>query len=93
MRDNHGFDDGLAEIVYKFSDYNLLGISPSSEEVSMLVKRWQKYLNDNCYECNDELLQALGAMYSGDDFREKIDVFGKGTALYMSRAIAEYFKK
>ena len=47
-------------------------------------------MNDNYYECNDELLECLGKMYGGDEFRDKIDVFGKGTAEYMSEAILDY---
>lgn len=92
-RDNHGFDDGLAKIVYEFVDYKDAGVSADSPEVKALVKRWQSFMTANYYECNDELLEALGAMYRGDDFRGKIDVFGEGTALYMSQAILHYCKK
>ncbi len=91
-RDNHGFDDGLADIVYEFVDYKNLGVSTDSLEVKALVKKWQKFMTANYYECTDELLEALGSMYAGDDFREKIDVFGEGTALYMSLAIQAYCK-
>lgn len=92
-RDNHGFDDGLAKIVYEFVDYKDAGVSTDSPEVNALVKRWQIFMTANYYECTDELLEALGAMYAGDDFREKIDVFGEGTALYMSKSILSYCKK
>ena len=92
-RDNHGFDDGLAKIVYEFVDYKDAGVLAASPEVKALVKRWQSFMSTNYYECTDELLEALGAMYAGDDFREKIDVFGEGTALYMSEAIRAYCKK
>lgn len=91
-RDNHGFDDGLAEIVYLFIDFKNSQTPPDAPEVKALVKRWQKFMTANYYECTDELLEALGAMYAGDEFRGKIDVFGEGTALYMSRAILAYCK-
>ena len=92
-RDNHGFDDALAEIVYEFVDYKAAGTATYSPEVKALVKRWQSFMTANYYECTDELLEALGAMYAGDDFKEKIDVFGEGTALYMSQAILAYCKE
>lgn len=91
-RDNHGFDEKLANIIYGFVEFKNSGIPVSKYEVKALVKKWQNYLTENCYECTDELLEALGAMYAGEDFRDKIDVFGKGTASYMSLAIAEYCK-
>ena len=92
-RDNHGFDAGLAELVYQFVDYKNSGVLTNAPEVKVLVKKWQSFMTENYYECNDELLEAVGAMYAGDDFREKIDVFGEGTALYMSEAILAYCKK
>lgn len=91
-RDNHGFDEKLADIIYAFVDFKDKGIPVKNDEVKTLVKKWQRYLTENCYECTDELLEALGAMYAGEDFRDKIDVFGKGTAFYMSLAINEYCK-
>ena len=92
-RDAHGFDRGLADIVYEFVDFKDAGVIVDSPEVKALVKRWQSFMSANYYECTDELLEALGAMYAGDDFREKIDVFGKGTAFYMSLAIQAYCKE
>ena len=92
-RDNHGFDKGLAEMVYEFVDFKTRGVEVDSAEANELVKRWQKFMTENYYECTDELLEALGAMYAGDDFKGKIDVFGEGTALYMSRMILAYCKR
>ncbi len=89
---NHGYDEKLAEIVSKFAEYKDT-LPPSSPAAMKLVMKWQQYLSKNHYEVTDELLEALGRMYAENDFAPKIDVFGKGTALYMSRAIAEYCKK
>ncbi len=91
-RNNHGFDEKLAEMVYKFVDLKDAGVSPDSDEAKALVGEWQRFMTVNYYECNDELLEALGGMYAGDDFKGKIDVFGEGTSLYMSRAIFAYCK-
>ncbi len=88
-RDNHGFDEGLAELVYKFAEYKD-SLPYDSPEAMKLVAKWQRFMTKNYYECNDELLECLGKMYAGDDFAPKIDVFGKGTAEYMSKAILEY---
>ncbi|MBE6700674.1 MAG: hypothetical protein E7582_02150 [Ruminococcaceae bacterium] len=90
-RDNHGFDDALADIVYTFAEYKDK-YPPNHPDTLKLVRIWQKYMTENHYECTDELLECLGRMYRGDDFAPKIDVFGKGTAHYMSDAILEYCK-
>lgn len=92
-RNNFGFDEKLAEMVYKFVDLKNDGFSPDSSKAKALVLEWQRFMTENYYECTDELLEALGSMYAGEDFREKIDVFGKGTARYMSDAIFAYFKE
>ncbi len=91
-RETYGFDEKLAEMVYKFVDLKTAGVSPDSDEARSLVGEWQSFMTANYYECTDELLGALGAMYGGDDFKGKIDVFGEGTALYMSRAVFHYLK-
>lgn len=92
MRDNHGYDDGLAELIYLFAEYKDTKLFDSPETMK-LVAKYQRYMNKNYYECNDELLECLGRMYAGDDFAPKIDVFGKGTAEYMSKAILAYCAK
>ena len=92
MRNTYGYDSKLADIIYEFVDFKDKGVSPDSDEAKNVVKKWQNYMTQNHYECTDELLEALGAMYAGDDFKDKIDVFSKGTALYMSKAISAYCK-
>ena len=83
-----GFDNELCEIVGAFYKKSKAGIV--DDEVLMLVARWQKYLSREHYECTDEMLECLGKMYPSDEFRGNIDVFGEGTADFMSRAILEY---
>ncbi len=90
--DNHGYDDRLAAIIGRFAEYKDT-LPADHPDVMKLVMKWQSYMTRNHYECNDEMLAALGRMYAGDDFAEKIDVFGKGTAEYMSRAIEAYCGK
>lgn len=92
MRDNHGFDDALAELVYKFAEYKDT-IPHDHPDAMKLVAKWQRFMTKNYYECTDELLECLGKMYAGEDYAPKIDVFGKGTAKYMSLAILAYVAK
>ena len=88
---NNGFDNELCEIVGAFYEKSKCG--KVDDEALILVARWHKYLNRQHYECTLEMLECLGRMYPSDEFRGNIDVFGKGTAEYMSRAIAEYCDK
>lgn len=92
--DNHGYDDGLAELIYKFAEYK--DTKPCDHSDTMkLVAKYQRFMNKNYYDngLTDELFEAIGKMYAGDDFAPKIDVFGKGTAEYMSKAILVYCSK
>ena len=82
------FDNELCEIVGAFYKKSQKGIV--DDETLMLVAKWQKYLSREHYECTDEMLECLGKMYPSDEFRGNIDVFGEGTADFMSRAILEY---
>jgi len=85
---NNGFDKELCEIVGAFYEKSKIGTV--DDEALILVARWQKYLSREHYECTDEMLECLGKMYPSDEFRGNIDVFGEGTAEYMSLAIARY---
>ncbi len=86
------YDAELSRIVTKF--YNMSkNESPSSPECQSLVSEWQKYLSREHYECTLEMLECLGKMYPSEEFREKIDVFGDGTAEFMSKAILFYCKQ
>ena len=86
------YDMELQSIVTKFYELSKTH-SPDSSECEKLVLKWQKYLSKEHYECTDEMLECLGKMYPSEEFREKIDVFGKGTADFMSRAILVYCDK
>lgn len=88
----NNYDKELSEIVSSFYEKSKTE-DEISEDTMLLVKRWQKYLSKEHYECTDEMLECLGKMYPSDEFRDKIDVFGKGTADFMSRAILEYCKR
>lgn len=69
----------------------LAGTSPSTEKAQILVKRWQKHISKHYYHCTKEILADLGTMYAADErFLKNIDEFGKGTAQFMSDAIADY---
>ena len=65
---------------------------PSSKEAQDLVKRIQQFITDNMYNCTKDILKGLGQMYSaGGEFTENIDqAGGKGTAKFVSEAIAVY---
>ena len=85
------YDNELCEIVGAFYLKSKSGVV--DDETLRLVSRWQKYLSKQHYECTDELLECLAKMYPSEEFRDKIDVFGKGTAEFMSKAIFEFLDK
>ena len=59
-----------------------------------MIKDIQNYISQNFYECTNEILAGLGKMYAAEgEFKANIDkAGGKGTAEFVSRAIAEYVK-
>ena len=67
---------------------------PKSAEAQAMVEDIQNYITQNFYECTDEILAGLGKMYAAEgEFKTNIDkAGGKGTAEFVSRAIAEYVK-
>ncbi|MDO4623324.1 MAG: MerR family transcriptional regulator [Eubacteriales bacterium] len=67
---------------------------PASEEVQKQVQFMQNFMTEHFYTCTNEILSALGKMYSGGgDFTENIDqVGGEGTAVFVARAIEIYCK-
>lgn len=65
-----------------------------SEKAQELIAKWQNYITKNFYKCTNKILSCLGMMYVGDQrFTENIDKNGKGTAEFMSKAIAYYCNK
>ena len=63
--------------------------SPSSAEAAEQVRKLQRFITDNFYNCTDEILLGLGKMYAaGGEFTENIDkAGGKGTAEFTAVAI------
>ena len=56
-----------------------------ASEAQALASEWQKFLNDNYYDCSDEMLLNLAQMYVCDErFTTFIDGFGE-------KGLAEYF--
>lgn len=65
--------------------------SPESPEAQTLVQAWKDHISAHHYTCTDEILAGLGQMYTADErFRKNLDRFGKGTAEFLSKAIAVY---
>ena len=85
-------DEALTEmdaILRAFAEARTLNAADSRAQA--LVARLKAHITARHYECTDEILAGLGAMYAHDArFRRNIDRFGEGTAAFMSRAIAHY---
>jgi len=76
-------------LLSKFSQ--ILEHSPSSVQALQLVEKWQSYISKNFYDCSDTMLENLGELYKDDDrFKDSMDRFKEGTALFMYKAIKEY---
>lgn len=63
-----------------------------SEEAQNLVEKLKNFITDNFYNCSNEILRGLGAMYaSGGEFTQNIDKFGgEGTGEFVNKAIQSY---
>ena len=82
-----------ADAIYKNFAENMQ-LSPASPAVQGLVADWQRHISKNFYNCNNTILAELGKMYIADErFTQNIDVYAKGLASFMSKAIAIYCKK
>ena len=68
---------------------------PSSADAQTLVKKLQNYISEHFYNCSNEVLAGLGAMYAGgNEFTTNIDkAGGEGTADFVSKAINIFTKK
>ena len=87
-------NDGLMAIFAKFAEYKDSGLSADSAEAQALVVKLQAHITANYYTCTDEILAGLGKMYIADErFKENIDKYGEGTAMFTSIAIAVYCKE
>lgn len=71
------------------------GKSPDSDEAIALTKKLQEHITANYYNCTDEILRGLGAMYAGGgDFTANIDkAGGEGTAVFVNKAIEAMITK
>ncbi|MEG0075603.1 MAG: MerR family transcriptional regulator [Eubacterium sp.] len=81
-----------AKILKSFGENRQL--APESEKIQQLVAEWQAYITKTMYHCTDEILSCLGKMYVCDErFTKNIDQNGKGTAVFMAKAIDIYCTK
>lgn len=91
--DNSFIAEGMMKIFAEFG--KISEGSPASEESMNIVKKLQNFITKNYYNCTDEILYGLGQMYVFDErFAKNIDkAGGKGTAEFVSKAIAFYCGK
>ncbi len=70
----------------------LRGTDPADPSAQKQVAALQRFITDNFYTCTDQILAALGQMYTEDErFAANIDaVGGAGTAAFVGKAIAFY---
>ena len=69
--------------------------SPEDSAVQREVRKLQDYITEHFYQCSNEILNGLGKMYASEgEFKENIDkAAGKGTALFVAKAIDIYCKQ
>ena len=87
------YDKSANELMAIFSELGgLKHLTPDSHEVQKKISELQKFITDNYYVCNNEILNGLGQMYVGDErFKKNIDrAGGDGTAEFVSQAISVY---
>lgn len=83
--------DGLMAIFAEFAMCKNNGASADSAEAQELVAELQAHITDNYYTCTDEILAGLGKMYVSDErFKNNIDKYGEGTAVFVAEAIAVF---
>ena len=87
-------NEGLMAIFAEFAVCKESGKSADSDEAKALVSKLQAHITANYYTCTEEILAGLGKMYVADErFKENIDRYGEGTAMFASEAIGVYCKK
>ena len=87
-------NEGLMAIFAEFAICKESGKSADSIEAQALVSKLQAHITANYYTCTEEILAGLGKMYVADErFKENIDKYGEGTAVFASEAIEVYCKK
>ena len=96
QREENGSAGDSAELMAQFAELGKLkNLAPAAPEVQTAICKLQHFITDHFYACTPEILAGLGEMYVADErFRENIDkAGGKGTAAFVSRAIAVYCEK
>jgi len=69
----------------------LRGSDPAAPPAQELVRAWQAHITKWYYTCTPEILSGLGEMYTADPrFSGNMDVFGAGSAAFMTEAIRAY---
>ena len=87
-------NEGIMAIFAEFAACKESGASANSAETQALVAKLQAHITANYYTCTDEILAGLGKMYVADErFKKNIDKSGEGTAEFVSKAIAVYYRK
>ena len=91
-KENAEVNEGLMQIFEKFGA--IKETSPESEAALALAAELKEYITANFYNCTNEILMSLGAMYTGDSrFKANIDRRGgEGTAEFASEAIEAFCK-
>ena len=87
-----GLSDDMMQLFVEFGQ--MKDEEVASEIVQGQVKKLRDFINTNFYTCTDEILKALGKMYSGGgSLTENIDnAGGKGTAEFVAEAIEIFCK-
>ena len=102
------FARGLQQVGGKNMDFSAFDTTKMNEYKAEAKKQWghtkayQEYeekskgysIGENYYSCTPEILKSLGAAYgAGGEFTENIDkVAGKGTAIFVEKAISIFCK-
>lgn len=86
-------ESGAERLMAVFREFGAIRTeSANSDKAFALVNKLQETVTKEFYTCTDGILAGLGQMYVCDErFKQNIDrCGGEGTALFVSRAIAEY---
>ena len=95
-RETDGTAGDPADLMNCFAELGKMKhLAPDAPEVQTAIHHLQQLITDHFYTCTPEILAGLSEMYVADDrFRESVDkAGGKGTAAFVSKAIAMYCRK
>lgn len=85
-------NSGIVAIFKKFSGTMKYG--ENSTQAQTVVDEWKKYISENFYSCNNDILRCLGELYVQDTrFAENIDKVKPGLSAFISKAIEIYCKE